>query len=150
MKKLCLITATIAGLASGPAMSADLAMPAPPPVLGWTGCYIGAAGGFAFGDSNAKSDGTPVGTPINITGNYHVSGGIAGGTAGCNLFQTQNWVFGIESDLSWADKTGSGSDQPPFFNPSTSNTSNEQWLSTDRVRIGYALANNWLVYATGG
>jgi len=51
--------------------------------------------------------------------------------------------------LSWTDKQGSGFDLPPY-NTATSNTTDEQWLSTERVRIGYTPDPNWLLYATGG
>jgi outer membrane immunogenic protein len=150
MKTLLLSSIAVVGLAVAPAMGADLPMPmpaAPPPVFGWTGCYIGAAGGYAWGQSNAKNDGTS--GPINITGNYRVSGGIAGGTAGCNLLQSGPWVFGVETDLSWTNKSGTGFDQPPYL-AGTSNQTTEQWLNTDRIRIGYAVLDNWLIYATGG
>lgn len=174
MKKLLISSAVAIALANAQAKAADLALPPPVPipVYTWTGCYVGAEGGYAWGISDAKTNGTtlnptasiltPVPAPLlivatgfstnNITGNYRVSGGIAGGTAGCNLWQWGNWLLGAEADLSWTNKTGSGLDQPPFGvgGPPTNNTTTEQWLNTDRVRIGYVVNNNWLVYATGG
>jgi outer membrane immunogenic protein len=154
MKKFVLSSAAVLALASAPALGADLAVPpqVPPPIYGWTGCYVGVAGGYESGVSNAKNDGTaapPSNGVINITGNYRVTGGIAGGEAGCNLLQSGNWVLGVESDFSWTGESGSGFDQPPY-NAATSNTTSEQWLSTERIRIGYAVNNNWLIYATGG
>ena len=147
MKKLLLSGVSLVGLAAAPAMGADILMKAPPPMFySWVGCYVGAAGGYAWGQSRAENDGIP--GPITITGNYNVSGGIIGGTAGCNLLQSGSWMFGVESDLSSSGKKGSGNDLPPY-NTATSNETRENWLNTDRVRVGY-VANNWFLYATAG
>jgi outer membrane immunogenic protein len=150
MVKLLLASAALVALTIGPAMSADMPLKAPvvapPPAFSWTGCYFGVAGGYAWGTSRAENDGTDGAIPI--TGNYQVRGGIFGGTSGCNLLQAGPWVLGVEGDLSWSGKRGSGNDLPPY-NVTTVNQTNEKWLNTDRVRVGYA-ANGWLVYATAG
>ena len=56
MKKFMVGSIAFAAVAAGPAMAADLAVKrpvyrAPPPVavFTWTGCYIGAHGGFGWG-----------------------------------------------------------------------------------------------------
>jgi opacity protein-like surface antigen len=130
-----------------------------PAVFNWGGCYVGVAGGGAWGRSHHDTNGTllteagilsPV--PIAITGDFDVSGGIFGGTTGCNLLQFGNWVFGVESDYSWTSKRGSTLDLASFTAAtgiSENSETRERWLSTDRVRVGYAW-NNWLVYATAG
>jgi outer membrane immunogenic protein len=148
--------AIIAAATVAPAMAADLPRKVAPPVVApvptlfnWGGCYLGVAGGGAWGRSHADNNGTtgPIPT-IPITGDFDVRGGIIGGTTGCNLLQAGNWVFGVESDFSWTNKHGTANDLPPF-DTTESNETREKWLSTTRVRVGYAW-NNWLLYATAG
>jgi outer membrane immunogenic protein len=136
---------------------APLVAPAPA-VFNWGGCYVGVAGGGAFGRSHHDTNGTVLAqqadfaAPVAITGDFDVSGGIFGGTTGCNLLQSGNWVFGVESDYSWTSKKGSTLDLASFTAAtgiSENSETRERWLSTNRVRVGYAW-NNWLVYATAG
>src|SRR5215472_15010231 len=83
-----------------------------PIIFSWTGCYVGAEGGGAWGSSeHVAQSGTIAGT--NITGKFDLSGAIAGGTIGCNL-QLSNFVIGVENDYSWTNKQGSAFNIPPF------------------------------------
>lgn len=129
------------------ASSADLPVETPlykaalPVVYTWTGCYVGAAGGGAWGRSSHQSSVGPV------TNNYALSGGIAGGTLGCN-YQVNMWVLGLETDFSWTDAHGGGTDIPPF-NPAATSKTREKWLGTVRGRVGASWGNE-LLYATGG
>jgi outer membrane immunogenic protein len=153
MKKLLLSGVVLAGLTVAPALGADLlSAPMPEYDASWIGCYVGAAGGGAWGRSRAENDGTTVtgGTAghITITGNYDVRGGIVGVTTGCNLLQSHSWMFGIETDTSWTDKKGTANDLPPY-STATVNETKEEWLGTYRVRFGH-LTNNWFLYATAG
>ena len=134
------------------ALAADLP-PAPaykaPPVprsYSWTGCYAGIAGGGAWGTSNHTAESGPF-TGQTITGDFNISGGLVGGTIGCN-YQAGNWVFGVEDDLSWVDKKGSGHDLAPF-NLNAVSTTREKWLDTARGRLGFTW-DRTLIYATGG
>jgi outer membrane immunogenic protein len=93
---------------AAPAMAADMRMPvkaAPAPVIvmhSWTGCYIGGHVGYAWGRKKVHDD---LGFAID---EYHhdIDGLIAGGQIGCNLWQRDRWVFGIEGQASWADIDG--------------------------------------------
>ncbi len=130
-------------------------------VFNWRGCYVGVAGGGAWGRSHHDTNGTlltqtallpPPAVPIAITGDFDVSGAIIGGTTGCNLLQSGNWVFGVESDFSGTTKKGSTLDLASFtaaVGISENSETSERWLSTNRVRVGYAW-DNWLLYATAG
>ena|ERR1700674_53628 len=152
MKKLLLgRVALIALAAAGPAVAADLpAQPAykapivAPVIYTWTGCYVGAEGGGTWG--RARTD---VSTGFRGTNDFNVSGGLAGGTVGCNWQVASNWVFGLEGDLSWTNKRGSANEIPPFAVLAV-NTVKERWLGTGRARLGYVVAPQWLIYATGG
>ena len=100
----------------------------------WAGLYFGAdlGAGLAYFDTGGLAE-----TSIN-------AGGFMGGIhAGYNM-QFGNVVAGFETDTAWAgtegDKTQSGS---------LAITAGSDWLSSARLRLGYAMGN-WLVYATGG
>jgi outer membrane immunogenic protein len=118
-------------LAVGAAGAADMqrAVPyytAPAPVSGysWTGPYIGGNLGYLWG---------------NTTKNPTNPSGIAGGVQGGYNWQTGQFVFGGEADISAAD--ASDTFAPWKFS--------NRWFGTVRARVGYAF-NNILVYGTGG
>jgi len=141
-------------LVSGSAMAADM-RPAPArapvytkaplmPVSNWTGCYIGAEGGAAWGRSHHEDA-----TGAAITNDYDVTGGLIGGTLGCNYQVAGSWVLGLEGDLSWVTKKGSASDIAPFNTAFVSGTK-ENWLGTGRARVGFLATPQILLYGTGG
>ena len=113
----------------------------------WTGCYLGAVGGYQTGRSEQiAQSGKESGK--TITGGFDLSGGMAGGTVGCNYQFSNNIVLGIENDYSWTDKSGSAYDLKPFNTKALSST-NEKWVDTLRGRLGYAF-DRVMVYGTGG
>ncbi len=152
VKKILVATTTFLALATT-AFAADLPAgpytkaPAFAPVLfDWTGCYIGVVGGGNWGQSQQTARSGPnVGAPI--TGNFNLSGGIAGGTVGCN-YQTSNFVFGIENDISWTNKKGSAPDILPF-DPAFTSSTREKWIDTLRGRVGFAF-DRFMVFGTAG
>jgi len=119
----------------------------------WTGCYVGIAGGWAWGESKHKEQiiSPTTATPVTVTtatiASFDLDGGLIGGTAGCNLQSSGGFVLGVESDLSWIDKKGSGLDVPAVG--VSNNTTEERWLETTRLRLGWA-AGNFLLYGTAG
>lgn len=146
MRKMLLgMVGLVAFAVGGSANAADLrpVYKAPPvvaaPVWSWTGFYIGIEGGGGWGRT------THTDTAGTTTGGFNQSGGLVGGTLGFN-WQSSNWVWGIESDLSWANITGSVA-TPLCVGGSCFTTL--RWLDTDRVRLGVAW-NQFLIYATGG
>ena len=154
IKRLLLTAASLLALAAGAplAQAADLAPKAPArvpvPIYNWTGIYVGANGGFAWGHQD----------PLNVITNrfdeftIDYSGGLFGGTAGAQI-QLARVVLGFESDIAWAGINGRatftptifGVPQPFLLNAKTS----MEWFGTARARVGYA-ADNWLFYVTGG
>lgn len=155
MNSILRLSIAIAGIAcvaaNASAMAADL--PAEPrdvpavrgaPAYGWQGAYVGVAGGGSFGRSKHVDHLTG----LDDTPRFNVNGGIFGGTAGYN-WQLASWVFGVESDLSWAGQKGSTLDSGPAGNPDFSSFTKAQWLGTVRGRIGYT-PGNVLLYATAG
>ena len=139
-----LVSAQAADLPPAPAYKAPMAVQQ---VYNWTGFYIGVNGGWGWGTQD----------PLNIITNrfdslsQSISGGVAGGTVGAQI-QSGHVVLGLEADIDWANIKGSGTFIPTIgglpigtFNAST----NIDWESTARVRVGYA-NDNWLLYGTGG
>jgi outer membrane immunogenic protein len=175
-KSVCRFSVAIMllGLSLGVASAADILAKSPPPpaapVTNWTGFYIGANAGGAFGnekvsatlnapapflavDTNAVSNAaSPTLKPSGFTGGLE---------AGYN-WQNGSWVFGGEADFDYLGLKASnnatqafpstlpgGAVGPPtvFFTSATSMSTD--WLFTLRQRLGWA-NDNWLFFATGG
>jgi outer membrane immunogenic protein len=122
--------------ARGPIYKAPAAVPA----FSWTGCYVGAQGGYAWGRS-----GYDLGTPgVAGTGTtFDANGGVAGGHVGCN-YQINQFVLGIEGDGEWTNLTGSDGG----FG-GTIDQIDGRWQASIRGRAGYAFGTT-MIYATGG
>lgn len=152
MRNLLMASAALALLTGfTSAQAADLARPvpvykAPPPVLpvfSWTGFYIGAQGGYAWGESEQYD---PLG---NSSGRYDMKGGFGGGTVGFN-WQIHNWVLGLEGDISASDIKGGGSSSSTWGCDGPGGCITDvKWFGTARGRVGYAF-DHWLLYGTGG
>jgi outer membrane immunogenic protein len=154
MYKYVATTAAVLGLSLGfgaVATAADLApvapgpapvyTKAPPPAWSWTGFYVGANVGGAWGTSSDTN--SFFGLPT--TGDFSTSGIIAGGQAGYN-WQFGSWVLGLETDIDWSDVKGTTSEGICTGGVCTTSDS---WLGTTRARFGYAV-DHLLVYGTGG
>jgi outer membrane immunogenic protein len=117
----------------GFAHAADISGPyykAPAPTAeSWAGAYLGIYAG-ASGATGAASG---------------ISGGLAGGTVGFN-WQNGNFVFGIEGDGGWS---GLNNVTPCPAAPVTCSAS-QDWLSSVRGRLGWAVIPELLLYATAG
>jgi outer membrane immunogenic protein len=153
MKKLLGALALTATLAT-PVMAADMRMPvkaAPAPVIvvfDWTGCYIGGHVGYAWG--RKRVDVTP--NPFNLDFDHDVDGLVAGGQVGCNLWQRDRWVFGIEGQASWADIDGSvGPDTTVTAGPNGFRTEADI-IGSIAARLGYAFGatGQTLFFVKGG
>ncbi len=108
--------------------------------VSWTGCYLGAEGGYAWGHTGYDT-GIP---PTPGTGYaFDANGGVAGGYFGCN-YQVNHIVFGIEADGAWTGLSGSDGGQGITIDQIDSN-----WQANIRARFGVAF-NQTLVYAAGG
>lgn len=144
MRKKLLLGVAVLCLGGGSALAADIparvpVAKAPPPVtqlFDWSGFYWGGVAGYGWGDSS-HSD------PLGLaTGSFDANGWLLGGTLGVN-WQSGQFVFGLEGDLSWSDIGGGGGS---LGGPISTELS---WLATGRVRAGYAV-DNYLFYVTGG
>jgi outer membrane immunogenic protein len=140
--------AAFISLTATSAFAADMAVKArpvvPPPVYSWTGCYIGAEGGGAWGRSQTRL----ATTGEQFQNPFDISGGIAGGEWGCN-YQVGQLVWGYEGDFSWTNKKGTAFDGLTTGNPQIPITVEERWLSTQRARFGWAW-DRFMLFATAG
>lgn len=148
MKRI-LLAGIAAGAWSGCALAADLGPYTPPPpqpvyepahergAWNWQGLYLGANAGYGWGNDNAANYG-------GGAGSLSPSGWYGGGQIGYNA--QFNWlVLGLEADLQGADISDSTTLSGGFSNVTT----DIDWFSTLRGRIGYA-SGSTLVYFTGG
>ncbi|MHB2167048.1 outer membrane protein [Alsobacter sp. R-9] len=149
MKKTALAAALVAGLLSTSAFAADLpsrkVAPAAPvayaPAFTWTGFYLGLNAGYGWGNGN---DVTITGGGTTSTFTAGDEGGFVGGAQAGYNFQTGQFVFGVETDIQYADLGGSRT-----FLPSGVTTDSGSYFGTVRGRLGFA-ADRALFYVTGG
>jgi len=150
MLRKILVSGLMTVLLSSATLAADLptrkAAPAfapPPPAFSWTGFYIGVNGGF--GGDRFEYPFTLGGTVGSAKLNS--SGFLGGGQVGYN-YQIGNWVGGLEADFDGSSVEGKISLNAG--GASLSAGSNLEYFGTARARLGYAVFDRALVYATGG
>jgi outer membrane immunogenic protein len=108
-----------------------------PQAMNWTGFYVGAHLGGAWGNANWTN-------PVSgLTNNLTAGGVLGGGQMGVN-YQFDSIVLGVEGDFSGTSLTPSNTDAAGFVH----NTST-YWTSTVTGRLGYAV-NRTLFFAKGG
>jgi outer membrane immunogenic protein len=133
------------------------------PSTSWTGFYAGASVGASFNHSNMTGEGAYPGYPgsfVSLEGNFPVSpnsqhtSAIASAEAGYN-WQIGRYVLGIAVDLNWLNSSHTSRvgyiDGGELILDSVDIMRNKvEYLSTFRGRLGYAAANDILLYGTGG
>ena len=137
------LTSTAAlALLSSAALAADIPVYEPPldvpaavVIYDWTGFYIGAQGGWKFGEDDYEVTGADT--------SFDVDGPMVGGHLGAN-WQSGYFVFGLEGDGEWADVDGDFT----AGNGDEVGTAIE-WQASARGRVGIAW-DRLLLYGTGG
>jgi outer membrane immunogenic protein len=145
VRKLMLVSAGVIGL-SGTAYAADLPsapIEAPavtlPLAFDWTGFYVGAQIGYAWGNSDTDFTGgftTSSTDPDGVVGGVHI---------GYNA-QFNQIVVGLEGDIEASSMSGDESSGGAFGSTSSVDVN---WQGSVRARLGYAM-DNVLPYITGG
>jgi opacity protein-like surface antigen len=117
----------------------------------WSGFYAGVVGGGDWGRSKHIQNGNKFNgiNASDITSTFDVNGALLGASAGYNAQFAGMWLFGVESDMSWSNASGTAFLAPPFNTARQAGTK-ESWLATARVRLGVVPADRWLTYVTGG
>lgn len=153
MRKVAPVTIILALTAALPALAADLAVkarraiPAAPVQFSWTGCHVGGhVGGVVSEDRTTGVLGNSV--------DFSSTGFIGGGQVGCDYEFAPGWVAGVEGRAAWASLTNShagvvrnlvtGVTVPSHF------TLGNDFLASATARLGYSVADRWLVFVRGG
>jgi outer membrane immunogenic protein len=140
MKARTLSAATLVALFVGPAVAADLPpLKEPPPyaplpAFTWEGAYAGFNAGAAIGASEFAY-------PASLNG-AAFTGGLE---LGYNSQVTPNFVAGFEADVDYRGPIGGGGNNPAFVS-----SSDNGYLGTFRLRLGYVALDHLLIYGTGG
>jgi outer membrane immunogenic protein len=112
----------------------------------WSGFYVGAHLGGAWGDGKVNDTDGGV-NPGPFT--YSPSGAFGGGTAGYN-FQRENLLFGVEADLGYMDLSG-GTKIPSSDPMYHQNITLDGGLYGDITgRVGVLVTPATLIYGKGG
>jgi outer membrane immunogenic protein len=148
-----LITSAVLGaLFAGNAMAADMSvkapiMRAPPPSFSWTGCYIGAGGGYGMWNQETFRETDP--GHVQNTPNEEGGGRGWFGTAqvGCDYQISPSWVIGAQGDWDWDALKGS-----PNFASGNIGSETNSWTWAAGGRIGYVPTGmpQLLAYVSGG
>jgi outer membrane immunogenic protein len=133
-------------IASSAASAADLpsrrAAPAPViaavPVFTWTGLYVGVNAGYGW---NTNDDDVVIG---GVVFEGDDEGGFVGGAQIGYNYQVGSFVFGVETDIQYADLGGDND-----FGGILDDDDSDSWFGTVRARAGVAF-DRALVYVTGG
>lgn len=137
----------LAGVLSAAARAADFDLLSPrkvglsPVSTDWTGWYIGGEGGTGWGTDQLFFP-----APMTRTSGFDTSGTVAGGTIGYNVqVPAGDWVFGVETNIDWADIKGNAACPNIAYSCATKLTE----LISGSGRIGYAWGSA-LFYVKGG
>jgi outer membrane immunogenic protein len=148
-----LITGALLGaLVAGGAMAADMPtkapvpMNAPPPVYNWTGCYIGAGGGYGRWDQDQFQETDPGHVAITATATSGGRGWFGTAGAGCDYQVSSSIVIGAYGDWDWSDIKGQ-------LEPAAGlivGTESQKWAWAAGGRIGWLVTPSVLTYVSGG
>lgn len=132
----------------------------------WTGLYLGAHGGYAWGSHEGVGTYTDPNGSFKVLdpvkGSLDVEGALGGGQLGFNV-QRGGIVFGLEGDASWLGADGEGTFISDYDNANQTNDGGDgttdytwniktevEWLATLRGRVGLLVTPRLLLYGTGG
>lgn len=152
MKKVVSLTAALILSLPVTAMAADAIQdytPPPAPVVevptfSWAGGYLGVSAGYMF-------DNTTRATASDLTGNQFsrrfIKGtdGFVGGIYGGYNFTADNFVYGLEANIDYADSDN----KRDTFRGAATTHSDIGLNGALRARLGYSV-DRALIYATGG
>jgi outer membrane immunogenic protein len=110
--------------------------------MGWAGFYVGAHGGYGWGETSISFEGVDI---LSID----VDGGLGGVHAGYNM-QSGMWVYGVEADISGGNLSGEVLCEDADLSSLSATCGGEaDYLASVRARIGWA-APSHLIYLTAG
>ena len=108
------------------------------PRSNWAGSYLGLHGGYGWGTIHEVY--SPIGTA-----SFKPDGGYGGFQGGYNWLFAPNALLGVEVDSSFGDLKDNSS-----FTAGNAGTAKIDDLGTARLRLGYLMTPDTLLYVTGG
>ena len=132
----------LSALSLDAAMAADVQVKAPrvATYFDWSGLYVGGHVGYGAGSFGSGTNPLPL---QGIFFPHSITGLIGGYQAGYNLQLPNNFVVGVEADVSFASPLDRPKLMPALFNTTF------DYFGTVRGRVGYA-SGSLLPYVTGG
>jgi len=114
---------------------------APAPIFNWTGVYVGAHIGAAFGGDDGFATNNPA-----LVGNSRDAAFLGGGQLGADYQFAPNWLVGVEGQIS-----GLSNSDRNFTAANTGLIARDRsdWLASITGRLGYTWGPG-LIYAKGG
>jgi outer membrane immunogenic protein len=155
MKKFLASMAITAGFA-GSAIAADLPMkaaplaPAPVAISSWTGCYVGAGGGYGMFDQRHHTiTAAGFGAGETDTGGKGWFGTVQ---VGCDYQFADRWVIGAFGDYDWSGLKGNLQPTGIIGAGGLGVVGEEKQKDTWAVggRVGYVVVPRLLAYVSGG
>ena len=136
---------------SGSALAADLPIRKAPPMApamittNWTGCYVGAGGGYGMFNNDTTTVTDPGGFVFANSVTHGGRGWFGTVQVGCDVQFGGNWVFGVFGDYDFADIEG---DHRGLFSSGGTNRLDSSWAVGGRV--GWLVTPQLLTYISGG
>jgi outer membrane immunogenic protein len=157
MKKFVLSVAMTAAFASA-AVAADLPVksralaPAPMPVASWTGCYVGAGGGYGMYNQDIQTVTAPTGSGTTTVGGRGWFGTVQ---VGCDYQFADRWVIGAFGDWDFRGQKSTatwalGTTTPVTAFQTFQAGEKNKWAWAAGARLGYAVFPQLLAYVSGG
>jgi outer membrane immunogenic protein len=153
MRTILSATIIVAFSAATPAFAADLAVKAPPAIAAapvpfpWTGCHVG--GHLGGGVSEDRTTGL-----LGNSNSFSSTGFVGGGQIGCDYQFAPGWIAGVQGRAAWTslNNTHPGTVRFPALGVSVPSqfTLGNDFLASTTARLGYSVADRWLVFVRGG
>lgn len=155
MRRILLSLLATACLIATPALAQEATTPTP---YDWTGLYIGAFGGAAFGDIDVDASGVVIEEELEVEyGSFGIHDeNFVGGLQGGFDWQVRNFLFGIVGDVMTTQIKGAEDfdfyvsydeeDGEDYYGEAEAAL---EWLATLRARLGYT-TGPLLFFVTGG
>lgn len=113
-----------------------------PSYFSWAGAYVGGSIGYGYGTTNVTADAATGFSGAYSSMELRPYGWLGGLDAGY-LWQSDTFIFGIESDLGYL-----GIDRKKYRSDGFSEAS-YSWYGTATARVGYS-DSRWMIYGKGG
>lgn len=149
MLKKSLLAGAVILLGADAANAADVVDVAP--VTDWTGFYVGLHGGYAWGDLDYSADFRDANLRLlDFEGDDTDIDGFFGGLQAGFNWQMDSILLGVEGDISLASIEADAEFRTDFIGDALRADTTVDWFGTARLRGGFLVTPDLLLYATGG